>query len=63
MNIDQLAGWRVRLQRELVVARSTIPWNQGRIDRLVGDLAWAEREIAALCPTPREPDDVFRHAA
>jgi hypothetical protein len=63
MNIDQLVGWRVRLQKELTVARSTIPWNRGRIDRLAGDLACAEGEIAALYAAPQEPDDVFKHAA
>jgi|KBSMisStandDraft_5_1062788.scaffolds.fasta_scaffold2892380_1 hypothetical protein len=48
MNLEQLIGRHFRLQQELGIAYSTVPWHTGRIDRLTNDLAATEREIAAL---------------
>lgn len=47
MNLEQLTGRRSRLQRELGIAYSTLPWRTGRIDRLARDLTATEREITA----------------
>ena len=47
MSLEQLTGRHARLQRELGLAYSTLPWHTGRIDRLARDLAATEREIAA----------------
>lgn len=48
MDLEQLKGRYFRLQQELSIAYSTVPWNSGRIDRLARDIAAAERAIAAL---------------
>ena len=48
MDIEQLMGRYFRLQQELSVAYSMVPWQTGRIDRLANDLAATEREIAVL---------------
>ena len=44
----QLMGRYRRLQKELSVAYSMVPWQMGWINRLANDLAMTEREIAAL---------------
>ena len=48
MDLEQLTGRYFRLQQELAIAYSVVPWNSRRIDRLARDLAAAERAIAAL---------------
>lgn len=48
MDLRQLVGRYARLQRELSVAYSMVPWHSGLIDRLANDLASTERQIAAL---------------
>jgi hypothetical protein len=48
MSLEQLVGRHFRLQRELSVAYSMLPWQTDWINRLAHDLAAAEREIAAL---------------
>jgi hypothetical protein len=39
------------LQRDLAIAYSAVPWNTGRIARLIDDLAATEREIEAASHT------------
>jgi hypothetical protein len=56
MNLEQLIGRHFRLQRELGIAYSTVPWHTGRIDRLANELAATEREIAALQVLHRQAD-------
>jgi len=64
MNIEQLTGRRSRLRQELLVAYGTSPRNGGRIERLAGELAVTEREIAAiLAPQHDGADEDFRDAA
>lgn len=50
MKLEQATGRHLRLQRELAVAYSAVPWQTEWIDRLANDLADAEREIAGLRP-------------
>jgi hypothetical protein len=47
MDLEQLIGRHFRLQQELGIAYSAVPWQTGRIDRLTNELAATEREIAA----------------
>jgi hypothetical protein len=56
MSLEQLIGRHFRLQRELGIAYSTVPWHTGRIDRLANELAATEREIAALQASHRQTD-------
>ena len=55
MDLEQLTGRYFRLQQELAIAYSVVPWNSGRIDRLARDLAAAERAIAAMTSADRRP--------
>jgi hypothetical protein len=55
MSVDQLTGRYFRLRNELAAAYASVPWNTGHIDRLTGELAAIEREIAALA-------NGYRHA-
>lgn len=50
MELKQLVGRHLRLQRELAAAYSSLPWQIDWIDRLAGDIAAVEREIATLRP-------------
>ncbi|HWH81552.1 MAG TPA: hypothetical protein VNU71_04880 [Burkholderiaceae bacterium] len=54
MSIEQLMGRYFRLQQELSIAYNARPWHSTRIDRLAGELAATEREIAS-----QWPDDVI----
>ena len=45
MNLDQSIGQYLRLKQELGRAYSTLPWNNGRLNRLTVDLASAEQAI------------------
>lgn len=47
MNLVQLTGRQFRLKRELACAYSELPWNTGRIERLTGELAATELQLAA----------------
>lgn len=46
MSVDQFTGRYFRLRNELAVAYGSVPWNTGHIDRLTGELAAIERQIA-----------------
>ena len=50
MGIEQLMGRYFRLQQELARAYNARPWQSTRIDRLAGELAATEREIASQWP-------------
>ena len=66
VSAKQLMGRYRRLQKELAVAYSMVPWQMGRINRLVNDLAVTEREIAAPQPVYErrsEPVTARRHVA
>ena len=47
MIVNQLTGRYFRLRNELAAAYGSVPWNTGHIDRLTGELAAIEREMAA----------------
>jgi hypothetical protein len=47
-SLCQLKGKRVRLQRELSVAYSRLPWNTTLIKRLTNDIVATEEEISAM---------------
>ena len=47
MTIEHLIGRHFRLQQELAIAYSEVPWNTGHINRLTDEMARTEREIAA----------------
>ena len=46
MTIEQLTGRYFRLKQELEIAYRRTPWQAAHIDRLAGDLAATERELA-----------------
>ena len=46
LDLDQLMGRYLRLKRELSAAYLARPWNSAQIDRLVEQIADAERQIA-----------------
>lgn len=50
MSLKQLMGRKLRLQRELALAYSSLPWRTPQIERVAKDLAATESEIEALQP-------------
>ena len=58
MELDQLMGRYLRLKRELSAAYQVRPWNSAQIDRLVAQIADAEREIAAKSPGEQHGADL-----
>ena len=50
MSIEHLIGRHFRLQQELAIAYSAVPWNTGHIDRLTDEMARTEREISSAAP-------------
>ena len=63
MNLEQLTGRQVRLTQELLAAYCTAPRNNGRIERLIAELASTEGEIVAVLALQENADSQLRHAA
>jgi hypothetical protein len=61
MKREQLMGRHIRLQGELAVAYSKVPWQTAWIDRLADDLASVEREIGAIRLGDSQPRRRFDH--
>lgn len=63
MNIEQLMGRYFRLKQELAIVRRSHPWHHGMINRLAGELAAVEREIATMQPQEPIAPPQFQRAA
>ena len=57
--LDQLAGRHARLRSELLQAFRALSWRAGEIERIAGDLAETERQLAAVRPVDEQTDDPF----
>jgi hypothetical protein len=55
MKREQLMGRHLRLQGELSVAYSKVPWRTAWIDRLADELASVEQEVAAIRQADSQP--------
>jgi hypothetical protein len=62
MSVWQLIGRAFRLQRELALAKGSLPLNGAWIDRLEGELAATMQAIAVLLTPDERPADSSRVA-
>ena len=63
VNQGQLMGQHLRLKRELSMAHRTLPLNNGRINRLIVDLASSEQAIKDVRACPQRAGDAARPMA